>query len=407
MNTKKTLSKFAFFQFLIVITVFIFACNDDTAIPNSNIDLENAKLNDFPLEEINYSDIEIIQPIIKNNEEITKGEITITVPYTVISLNLTLKSVNINTSEFSIFPDVGVQSFFSEKEYVTYKITSKIDPEKSLHYKIKVLIEEKPKEEKLSLTTFELIDVNHKDKPYTDIDLTTKATSQAIDSLAFCLFPVPVNYSKLTPAITYEGSKIEYRTNNNNFKEYPITTGAEIDFSYPNTVDFKISNTDNSKFKIYRIIVDTDYPVIFSGQTIIQPNLNQGEFLSHSVTVPNVKMGSTYNGVGVTTWKNMGNYPISNMSPNEYTNTTGPVADLNIFTTTLSSTGGNINPGEEGTVNIVITNTPMLGTYKSTAEFHLRFNQNSFRTVNSPEDNYILNIGYKKFQLNIEGTVTN
>ncbi len=401
MNTKILFFKFKSIQLLIVFTLLFFACNDDdtSTIPNINIDLEQAKLNDFPLEEINYLDINIKNPIIENNKEITKGEIIIKLPHNTNSLALTLKSVNINTSNFIISPNVGTKILFSETEFVTYKITSKTDSEKSLTYKIKIILEEAPKEEALHLINFELLDVNHSNKPYTNIDLTTKATLQTVDSLAFCLFPVPVNYSKLTrPGITYKGSKIEYRVNNNDFKEYPITTGAEIDFSYPNTVDFKISNADNSKFKTYRIIVDTEYPIVFSDQ--INP-------ISNNITVPNLKIGNTYNGVGIATWTNMGNYPMSNMSPNEYTNTTGPVSNLNIFTTTLSSTGGTINPGEEGTLNIVITNTPLIGVYKSTAEFHLNFNQNTWKIVNSPIDDYILNAGYKKFHLNIEGTITN
>lgn len=379
--------------FPILMMLFIGCNNSDNSpnFPQVDIDLNEAKLTDFPFKEIDYLNIEITQPVIDNNEEKKEGEIIITLPHTVSSLALTLKSINIDTDKYEIFPSLGVQTLFSETEFVTYKISSASNPEKSIHYKVKIVIAPDPQEEALLISNFELLT---KDKAsYTDIDLTKKATAlQSVDSLLICLLPLPGDYSNLCPAITFKGSKVEYRVNNGSFEEYPVSTGKNIDFKYPNTVDFKISNSKNSV--VYRIIVDTHHPIVFE---------------KHTITVPDLQMGSTYNGVGVATWTNKGNYPITTMSPNEYSQVITPAAGLdNIFVTTLSKNGGgNINPDESGTVNIVITNPPLAGKYESLAVFKLRFNENSWKITNSPTDNYISDITYKNAQLKVKGTVTN
>lgn len=384
------------YLFIFIFSLFIFGCssNDHSTIElkEDEINIKQAQLTDFLFKEISYLNIKIKQPLIENNNETEEGEIIITLPYTVSSLLLSLKSVNIDTDKYNVFPSIGTQVIFSETEFIKYKITSKNNNQKSLHYNIKVIITDAPDEEKLSLLIFGLLSDDN--SAYTNIDLTLKSKNQTVDSLLVCLFPKSVNFSNLVPWVEYKGSKIEYRINDDNFSEYPIKTGKSINFKYPNTVDFKISNTKNTKSIIYRIIVDTQHPILFNQSKTVTPNL---------------LVGVNYNEVGVGTWTNQGNYPISTMTPNEYKNTKTPTAGLNnIFKTTLSkNSGGNINPNEDGLVNVIVTDTQLAGTYETTAVFNLNFNENSWKIVNSPTDNYIRFIGYKNTELKIKGTITN
>ncbi|WP_075341921.1 hypothetical protein [Tenacibaculum agarivorans] len=363
---------------------------DDSPIFFEDVNLKEARLTNFLLTETNYLNIEIEQPIIENNEEIKEGKIIITLPHTTTSLNLSLKSVNINGSDFNISPSVGAQVLFSQTEFVKYTITSIANSKKSIHYNVKVIISSTPQEQKLSITDFELL--ANDNSAFTNIDFIKESISlQSVDSLLFCLFPKTIDFSDLTPAIKYHGSKIEYRVNNDDFEEYPVETGKSINFKYPNTVDFKVSNSTTSI--TYRIIVDTQHPVIFT----------------EDIVIPDLKMGDTYNGIGVTSWTNNGNYPISTMSPNEYSDVISPATGLNnIFTATLTkNSGGNINPDENGLVNIIVNNTPLIGQYEAVARFNLNFNENSWKIVNFPTDKFINDVGYKTVDMKIKGTIIN
>ncbi len=381
----------------LIITISLFGCeSNDNSSTNSQeeINLEEAKLTDFIFEEIKYEDIKITQPTIENNKEIEEGEIIITIPNTTTSLLLSLKSINIDSDTFNISPPVGTQELFSETEFVKYTITPKSNFENSIHYNVKLILTPVNENEKLAITSFELL--SNDTSAFTDIDLIKEAKSlQTIDSLLVCLFPKSIDFSDLTPAIKYQGTKIEYRVNDTDFTEYPIATGKKINFEYPNTVDFKVTNATNSQSIVYRIIVDSEQPISFDKPEVV---------------IPDLKVGDTFNGVNVATWTNEGNYPITTMSPNEYTLVKSPIEGINtIFAVTLSkSSGGNINPKETGIVNVVITNTPIEGEYEATALFKLNFNENSWKIVNTPTDDFINDIGYKISELlKVKGTLVN
>lgn len=386
----KLLRNFALMTFTFMLLANC-SSSDNSPVDPEIINLEEAQLTDFRFEEADYLNIEITQPLIEDNEEIKAGEISITLPHTVTSLSLSLKSVTIDEDKFEMFPPVGVKELFSESEFVTYTITSKSDVEKKLRYNVKVIIAPIPMEEagKLAITDFELL--ANDNTTFTAIDFKKEATSQVVDSLLFGLFPKTVDFSDLTPVVKYQGSKIEYRINDEAFKEYPVETGKSINFKYPNTVDFKISDATTST--IYRIVLDTERPVVFE----------------ETVIIPDLKLGDTYNGLGIMTWTNNGNYPISGMSPNEYVNLITPAAGLrNIFVATLTKNGGgNINPGENGLVNVLVTNTPLVGQYEATAIFNLNFNENSWEIVNTPTDNFISDVGYRNIEMKIKGMLIN
>ncbi|MEP0214144.1 MAG: hypothetical protein ABJD66_13060, partial [Cellulophaga sp.] len=322
----KILLKFKFTVFFILL---ISSCssNDDSPEkqePSEAISLEKTKLTDFPLAEVAYLNITIEHPVVENNEEVEEGEIVIFLPHTVSSRTFSLKSTNLNTNNFDVFPSVGTQQLFSETETVKYTITSKSNLEKSVHYNVKIVIAAAPQEEKLAIVDFELL--ANDNSSYTNIDFVKEAKQQTVDSLLFCLFPASIDFSDLSPAIKYNGSIIEYQVNDEGYKEYVVSTGERINFKYPNVVDFKISNKDNTKSVVYRIIVDIDRPIVLDKEEI---------------TTINIKKGSTYNGTNLATWTNKGNYPITTMSQNEYTNVVTPAAGINnIFALTLSKNSG-------------------------------------------------------------------
>ncbi len=387
----------------LIITVLCIRCgSDDNSSPLSEgseeeINLEEARLTDFPFQEIEYLDIEITQPTIVNNEEVEEGEIIITLPHTVTSLLLTLESVNIDTEKYNIFPSVGSLELYSETESVNYQITSTSNPDINIHYNVRVIVAPNPdpKEEKLSISSFRLL--ANDGVSQADLRLKKEALSiQSVDSLLFTLFPRSVDFSDLTPTIEYQGPRLEYRINDEEFRVYPVDTEEKIDFKYPNTVDFRVSDATNSTAITYRIIVDTTNPIVFN-----QPELN----------IPDLFPRDTYNGIGIGTWTNQGNYPITDMSPNQLRFTLGECnrTELcNIFNVELSSNEPLFTkPDQDGVINIVVTNNaPASEEYETIAIFsNLKFDENTWRIINAPADEYRSDIGYIPVQLTMRGIV--
>ncbi|QDO95089.1 hypothetical protein FNB79_14285 [Formosa sediminum] len=242
-------------------------------------------------------------------------------------------------------------------------------------------------DEKLAISSFNMLSKDH-----TFSVLASKVYT--VDSLVVCLFPSPVNYSSLTPTIEFEGTSLSYRVNEEEFKPYTASVGEPIDFSYPNTVDFKVSNSDQTNAKVYRIIVDTQQPILFNNSVI---------------TIPDSPVNKTYAGLEVDTWTNVGNYPIRlTLRTNNYINITTPeAAGANIFSTTLSiPEAANLNPKQQGYVN-VYAGASVTGTYTATALFNMYFQENLryivYEDVSTSE--YIKDIGYKPAQLNMSGTI--
>ncbi|UMB60684.1 hypothetical protein MHL31_00380 [Lutibacter sp. A80] len=241
--------------------------------------------------------------------------------------------------------------------------------------------------EKLAITSFDMLS---KENTFSVIE----ANIQAVDSLVICLFSSVVEFSKINPIITFEGTSIEYRINNGIFNTYTTDIGAFIDFSYPNIVDFKITNSDDSEFKIYRIIVDTEQPILFNNSEI---------------SIPDSPINTAYNGLEIDTWKNVGNYPIRlTLRTTEYKDVVIPeTAASNIFSTTLTKESDIIYPNEEGEINVFTSNTSVTGLYSTTALFNLYFNENLgyvvYNDVSTSE--YVKNIGYRQAELSLKGNL--
>ncbi|UMB55106.1 hypothetical protein MKD41_06420 [Lutibacter sp. A64] len=241
--------------------------------------------------------------------------------------------------------------------------------------------------EKIAITSFDMLSKKHSFS-------VIAANIQAVDSLVICLFPSVVEYSKINPTITFEGANIEYRINNGIFNTYTTNVGAFIDFSYPNTVDFKVTNSDGSDSKIYRIIVDTEQPILFSNSEI---------------SIPDLPINTNYNGLEIDTWKNVGNYPIRlTLRTTEFKDVVMPeTAGSNIFSTTLTKESDMIYPNEEGEINVFTSNASVTGLYSTTALFNLYFNENLGYIVydDVSTSKYVKNIGYKQAELKLKGNL--
>jgi len=240
--------------------------------------------------------------------------------------------------------------------------------------------------EKLSITSFKMLSNNHSFS-------VISSHTQPVDSLVICLFPSAIDYSSITPSIAFEGDRIEYRVNGSDFMAYN-GEGDTIDFSYPNTVDFKIINSDDSEYKIYRIIVDTEQPILFN---------------NNEITIPDTQVNTSYAGLDIDTWTNVGNYPIRlTLRTTEYVDVNTPEEGINnIFSATLTNADDMIKPNETASVN-VFAGASVVGEYGATALFSLYFNENLGYLVYDDVDNdYVKNIGYQKAELKLKGKMIN
>ncbi|MFB9052393.1 hypothetical protein ACFFVB_04810 [Formosa undariae] len=237
--------------------------------------------------------------------------------------------------------------------------------------------------EKIAITSFDMLSKDHTFS-------VLKSDVFSVDSLVVCLFPAPVDYANINPIVEFEGTSISYRINNEEFITYSESAVDNIDFSYPNIVDFKISNSDESESKVYRVIVDTDHPVMFNNPEI---------------TISDAPVNTNYNGLNIDTWTNVGNYPIRlTFRTTEYVDVITPKTGINnVFSTTLTTESDIIKPNEEGQVNVFISNATIPGAYSSTALFNLNFNENLGYIVYDDTTNiYVKDIGYAKSELKLK-----
>ena len=309
--SKHTSNLFLRLLLLCIPVSFLLSCSSDSAddLPEPvEVDLNQARLTDFPLNEIEYVDIDIVHPEIQNGQETSRGTITITLPFTQVLRNYSLESVNFDLSKFEINPAVGEQRLFSENIPVVYTITSLEDAEKSIHYEVNVVISPP---EQLKLVDFSFLAANNAQLP-SDVNALkiVQNPGQSSDSLVYIMLSSPVDFSQLTPTVGFEGAKLEYRLNNQDYEEYPAT-GLSIDFKYPNFVYFRISDQTNTRSQVYQIITDV---------------LNPIKFESSELVINDIKADSSYFLEGVIRWEHQGNYPIRPLTASSYTNITTPIA---------------------------------------------------------------------------------
>jgi hypothetical protein len=114
------------------------SCSDDSSENEQDDFFKNSKINDFPLNEVAYLDIDITHPEITDGSETNPGKIEITVPFSQTSLMLSLKRFDLDNSKYRISPFVGEQQDFSDGP-VTYTISSTSSPDRAVHYDVTVV----------------------------------------------------------------------------------------------------------------------------------------------------------------------------------------------------------------------------------------------------------------------------
>ncbi len=387
--------KTSLYTTLLLITVFLInlSCDtkDDSIIdpdtaPNS-IDYEKALLETFPLSEIDIElkadKITIHQPELKNGTPQEKGKITIELENNDIK-KFSLKQVDFNTSDFTISPAVGEKSIIPG-ETITYTITSTKETSISLEYEVLVIIKDvHPALQKLKLNGLNFLKTNNPDlsQDITSIEVR-EHTGQSYNGTVMVIVPNETNLSNLIPTLDYDGRSIKFTTehygNHADFTDY--TEGTKVDFKFPNIVAFRLYNSDETRYREYRILVDFKNIIDFDEESV---TINNGNPISGFNTYDNV-IGFTYKG----------NYPItSDLSNPDIEVIKTPAEDpVNYYTNVRlrednpADDNNTINTGERGKLYIQLNfplsfvgNSIGFGSYEVAATFNTMLN--SYATPN-------------------------
>ncbi len=343
--------------FAILSLVFTISCtSDDTSepTPSAAIKIEEAKLEDFPLLETAYSNIEVIAPEIVDNKETKNGEISITVPATTNLSRLSLKSVGFDQSKFSISPDVNEEQDYTDGSTNTYTIST-IAPEAAvLHYTITVVKEVELPVETLKITGFKFEKSKNPSLP-NDIEITKTIEDVGMNKI-YLFVPVGTDFTKLTPTITYDGTKLLYTTQSTT-NEYP-EAGISVDFKYPNSFILEVKDRNDSEFKRTNVIVDVINPIKLETETVITPDASKADSAS-TLTV-------------VTKWINQGNHVLLYRKANTQENQV-PTTPTKVITASRTLPGGGLYPGDSANVSTIVNKRDYpVGTYKTTVVIYPR-----------------------------------
>lgn len=389
------LKQFLFFIIFSGATLFIGCTPDDSEENITDIFWNDAKLNDFPLSEVDYLDIDIVHPQITNGSETKFGEIKITIPYSQTSLMLSLKQFDLDNSKYQITPLAGELQDFSG-DPVTYTISSVTSESKAVHYLVTVVYGGDPFFTNAKITGFKF----EKSK-----NPTLEATIEAVkiaeyenysQNAIYVIVPAGTNFGELTPTITYDAAKISYSIDND-FILYPAQ-GVEIDFNYPKHFYLQAENSLGVKSRIYNVIVDVANPILFDAP-IVTENVAVGDGMSAK------------DFFAITTWTNQGNHPITGMAPTTYIDKIYPIPnypnDANVITASLvNPNGGTVGvlPGQKGEINVRVKRSPVSGLYKTTVVFAPTFSFDTNKISYWPVDDRIEDI-FEQQSLTIQSTI--
>jgi hypothetical protein len=338
----------------IIVCLFIGSCekSSDSIESDNSVDFSEALLKTFPLSEV---DIELIadrisiqQPELINGVPQGEGEIELELENTDIE-KFSLKQVDFDTADFSISPAIGAQSIIPG-EKITYTITSTKDINVSLRYNVLVTVKDiPPHSQVLKITNLSFLKANN---PGLSQDITSfevrEHSNQLYSGTIMVIVPNGTDFSNLIPTLDYEGSTIKYTTehygNHADFNDF--TEGTSVNFGYPKIVAFQIYNSDKSRYREYRVLVDVKDPITFDKESISLSSLPLGLSSYDSV------VGFTYNG----------NYPIkSDLRNSTIGLTTTPndnTAEYYLFITLNEDNPSDddkiINNGERGSLDLKI-----------------------------------------------------
>jgi hypothetical protein len=360
-------SMFLKFTFLALFAAAIFtACSsDDNETPE--FDLTTARLEDFPLNEVEAVEISIVHPIVTDGNEVTPGTIDITIPYAHTSLLLSLKSFDLS-DQYDITPAVGSLQDFSEGE-VIYTITSIEFPDKQVHYRVTVTHGGEPFFENGNITAFSFNASDNAGLASTIDASEISADPTHSEGVIIVIVPEGTDFSSLKPAITYDAAKLYYNAGAET-KVYPAE-GMTVDFKYPKRFSIQAENSLGVKSKVYQVIVDVSNPIKFEPLTQTTPNVETGD--GSGMEVINL----------LATWTNVGNHPVTGMSADEHMNKTYPVegfGDTDIITVSLENPLGGtpgVLPGEQGNVVVKVKKVATPGLFSTTAVFSPTFSTNT------------------------------
>jgi len=191
--------------------IFINCSKDDNTIPNKNIiNLEDAKLSNFPLFSITPVSINITQPTILGNQETTFGKIDIVVPISVSldGIASSITSSELNLSRFSILPDNNTTLNYETQSHV-HTIVNVLDKsEELLHYTVNIEQEVIPTPSILTVTNFKF--EASKNSQLSD-DVTIERRTDNVNRQDIYLFvPAGTDFSDLTPTATFDAEEVFY-----------------------------------------------------------------------------------------------------------------------------------------------------------------------------------------------------
>lgn len=387
-----------FFLVLHFVSLFLItSCQgDDSNEVSPDPELENAQLKSFPLSEVSHLDIKIVHPEIVNGEEKKQGEIEITIPAAHQSLMLSLKQFDLDSNKYSIYPSIGELQDFS-KGPITYTISSNYHQDKSVHYKVKVVIEAAPVNLNSKITGFSFEKSKNPSLESTINAVKIAEYENYSENAIYIIVPVGTDFSKLTPTITFDAAKLYYSLGPE-FKPYTSNTMV-VDFKYPKHFYLQAENSNGTKSKVYNVIVDVKDPIKFEQLPVITSNVKAGD-------------GSTTQYFpAAAKWINQGNHPIKGMAVESYKNKTFPfdyTGDANTITAILSNPVGGTDgvlPGEKGEINITVRKMPIAGKYKTTAVFVPTFNFSNYTIHNWPVADRVEGI-FNTAELTVESTIS-
>jgi hypothetical protein len=270
--------------FLIAISIILInSCKKDDPTPVTvTVDLSQAKLTDFKLEELNYADIDISHPVITNGVETQRGSITVYVPAGT-PLNLTPKVENFVSNNFTVQPALGVINNFSLGS-VVYTIVSNRDPQKKVHYDVEIIAGQAPNPNaKVTGFRFE----KSRNAQLTD-DIIESKIVEGVGTLGkiFIFVPLGTNYTTLNATIDFEGATLLYSQDP---LSNPATTGQpypaigkQINFRYPNFFFLVVKNQE--QVAQYQVIVDVRQPLKINVGAVTTPNVQKGNIDEYLVT---------------------------------------------------------------------------------------------------------------------------
>ncbi|WP_282080651.1 hypothetical protein [Aquimarina algiphila] len=355
----------------VIFSIFLMMnCNssddDSTPPPESEINLEEAKLSGFPLFGIEPVSIDIVDPEIVDNKEVNPGEIKITLASSILSLegiSVSITSEELNLSKFSISPGNDVRLSFEDQKVHVFTIYNAIgDKEELLHYNVSIVKEDPVIPATLKITGF----VFEKSKnPDLSNDITVSRTiEESGRDILYVFVPLGTDFTNLVPTITYDGPNLYYTQDSSILPEditteFP-TTDTSIDFEYPKSFILLVRN-DND-FKTTQVIVDVINPVRIETTPITVPDVAEGSIPPETFR-------------GVTKWINQGNHPIVFQRSTTYENDE-PMIDPRVGRVILARRvlpPIALNPGENADIDVTIDSRVYTeGTYKSTAVFYSR-----------------------------------